>query len=61
MNVNKTVIGITQKLRKGEQFFSCGTHCLDLILIPIKFHEDMKIVYGQHHAIMPPFFFKRHV
>ena len=38
--------GITQKLRKGEQSFLCGTHCLDLIYISIKYHEDfLKIVY----------------
>ena len=40
--------GITQKLRKGEQLFLCGTLCLDLIYISIKYHEDiLKIVYGR--------------
>ena len=38
--------GITQKLRKGEQSFLCWTHCVDLIYISIKYHEDiLKIVY----------------
>ena len=45
---------ITQKLRKGEQLFLCGTHCLDLIYISIKYHEDIsKIVYGQTDSAMP--------
>ena len=40
-------MGITQKLRKGEQVFLLGSHCLELVHIPIKLHEDiMKIVYG---------------
>ena len=40
--------GITQKLRRGEQSFLCGKHCLDLLYISIKYHEDiLKIVYGQ--------------
>ena len=61
--------GITQKLRKGEQSFLCGTLCFDLIYISIKYHKDiLKIVYGrtdrqmdrrtcqQPHAIICPFF-----
>ena len=48
--------GITQELTKGEQSFLCGTHCLDLIYISTKYHEDiLKIVYGRtdgfRHAI----------
>ena len=40
--------GITQKLRKGEQSFLCGTLCHDLIHISINYHEDiLKIVYGR--------------
>ena len=31
---------ITQKLRKRVQSFLCMTHCLDLIYISIKYHED---------------------
>ena len=47
----------SEKLRKGEQSFLCGTHCLDLIYIAINYHEDiLKIVYGwknrQRHAII---------
>ena len=38
--------GITQKLRKGEQSFLCGTLCLDLIYISIKYLEAiLKTVY----------------
>ena len=51
--------GITQTLRKGEQSFMFGTHCLDLIYISIKYNEDiLKIVYRcrQSHAIIQPFF-----
>ena len=32
---------ITQKVRKGEQPFLYATHRLDLLHIPIKFHEDI--------------------
>ena len=43
--------GITQKLRRGEQSFLCGIHCLDLLCISIKYHEDiLKIVYGQREG-----------
>ena len=35
---------VTQKLRKGEQSFLYVTHCLELIHIAIKFHQD--IPYG---------------
>ena len=31
----KYSIGITQKLRKGEQTFLTGTHCLELLYIDI--------------------------
>ena len=37
--------GITPKLKKGEQSFVYVTHCLDLIHIPIKFHEEIPISY----------------
>ena len=55
--------GITQKLRKGAQSFLCGTLCVDLIYISIKYHEDiLKIVYGQtygqRHAIICSVFSK---
>ena len=42
-NLGKRVIkgGITWKLRKEEQLFLCGTHPLDTIYNPIKFHEDI--------------------
>ena len=33
--------GITQKLRKGKQSFSCETHCLDLIHNSINLNEDI--------------------
>ena len=33
--------GITQKLRQGEHPFSRATHCLYLIQIFIKLHEDI--------------------
>ena len=47
--------GIAQKLRKAEQSFLCGTLCLDLIYISVKYHECiLKIVYGQRHAIIRP-------
>ena len=40
--------GITQNIRMGKHSFLCGTHCLDLIYISIKYHEDiLKIVYGR--------------
>ena len=37
--------GLTQKLKKGEQPFLYSTCCLDLILIPIKLHEDISNGY----------------
>ena len=52
---------MTQKLRKGEKSFLCGTLCGDLIYISIIYNEYiLKIVYGQKdgrtdgqgHAIM---------
>ena len=51
---------ITQKLRKGEQSFICGTLCFDLIYISIKYHEDiLKIVdrrTDEHrYAIIRPY------
>ena len=36
--------GIAQKLRKGQLSFLYATHCLHLILIPIKLHEDISTV-----------------
>ena len=36
--------GITCKIRKKEQSFSCVSHGHDLVHIPIKLHED--IPYG---------------
>ena len=38
--------GITGKLRKGKQWFLCRTHCLGLIYISIKLHEDIPNVLG---------------
>ena len=33
--------------KEGTIIFMCGTHCLDLIYISIKYREDiLKIVYG---------------
>ena len=34
--------GIAWNLRKGGQSFLSATHCLDLIQIPIKLHEDIQ-------------------
>ena len=52
--------GIAQKLRKGEQSLLCGTHCLNLMYISMKYHEDiLKIVYGGTYSATPqydPFF-----
>ena len=38
---------ITQKLRRGEQSFLCVIHCLDLLYISIKYHEDILKIYGR--------------
>ena len=51
--------GITQKLRKGEQSFLCGTLCLDQIYISViswKYLEDC--LQADSHAIMWQFFSK---
>ena len=43
-------------LRKGEQSFLCGTRCLDLVCIHIKYLEDClrtdRQMDGQSHAII---------
>ena len=45
---------ITQTLKKGEQSFMCGTHCLDIIYISIKYHEYiLKVVYGRTDSARP--------
>ena len=45
---------MSQNLRKEEQSFLCGTNCLDLIYISIKYHEAiLKIVYGRTDSAMP--------
>ena len=38
-------MGITGKLRKGEQSFLRAARRLDLMQIPIKLHEDIPNVY----------------
>ena len=38
--------GITQKLRKGDQSFLCGTHCLDLIRLSI--NEKLPVLKFQN-------------
>ena len=41
------------KLRKEDQSFLCGTHCLDQIYISIEYHEDsLTNVYGWTDSAM---------
>ena len=40
-NYHKSKRGITLKQRNGKQPLLYMTHCSDLILIPIKLHEDI--------------------
>ena len=61
--------GHNSETKKGEQSFVCGAHCLDLIYIFIKYHEDILTIVadgwtdrrtdGQHHAIIQPGFFSK--
>ena len=38
--------GITWKLRKGKQFlYTSHFHCSDIILIPVKLHQDIPNSY----------------
>ena len=65
-NSQKKSKGHYSQTIKGEQLFLKATHCLDLIYIPLKFHEDipnsykvmwftiMKITQNKHKTIIEP-------
>ena len=44
-------MGITWKIRKGEQSFLCMTHRCDLIHIPIKLHDDIPNSYWAYKNV----------